>query len=126
MLTIFVAGNPLLEIDSLPLRILPKLSKSLPMFSFEEFDPTENFPEEREMVILDTVVGLKKAEIIRGTDSFLLPKSCSLHDFDLGTNLRLLQKAGKIKKFTIIGIPPGLSEKDAFSQVAKIIRANLP
>ncbi len=125
MLKVFVAGNPLLKIDSLPLRILPRLSIRLPMVFFEEFDPTENFPEAEKMVILDTVVGLKKVEIIEGTDSFSLPKACSLHDFDLGTNLRLMQKAGIIKEFRIIGVPPDLGEREAIEQIVGKIRASL-
>jgi len=125
MLKVFVAGNPLLGTDSLPLRIIPELSRLLPNVEFEEFEPTENFPNKEEMVILDTVVGLKKVEIIEDIDSFSFQKPSSLHDFDLGLNLKLLKKLGKIKKVTIIGVPPELSEKNAIEQVVGKIRASL-
>ena len=125
MFKIFVVGNRLLKQDSLPLRIMEKLSKMLPEVEFLEFDPTENFPEEKEMVILDTVVGLKKAELIENIDSFSLSKAYSLHDFDLGTNLKLMKKAGLLKKVRIIGVPPSLSEKAAVKQVFEKIKSSL-
>lgn len=125
MKKIFVAGNPLLEIDSLPLRIMPVLSKKFPQIAFEEFDPTENFPKEKNLVILDTVVGLEKVEIIGDSKKFVLPKAISLHDFDLSINLTLMQKAGMINSFKIIGVPPHLSEKDAEKQVCEKIKSSL-
>ena len=122
---IFVAGNPLLEIDSLPLRLMQALSKKFPQIAFEEFDPTENFPKEKSLIILDTVVGLKKVEIIEDSKKFVLPKAISLHDFDLSINLKLMQKAGMINGFKIIGVPPHLPEKDAEKQVCEKIKSSL-
>ena len=121
---IFVAGNPLLKIDSMPLLIRPALAKRFPKICFEEFDPTENFPQTNNFTVIDTVVGIKKAEILLDTNRFVLSKAYSLHDFDLALNLKLMQKAGMIKKFKIIGVPPHLSEKEALKQVSKIIKSS--
>lgn len=126
MLTIYAAGNLLLKNDSLPLRIMPVLAKKFPGVKFIEFDPTENFPEEKELVILDTVVGIKDAVLIKDIAKFEMPTPYSLHDFDLGLTLKLMQKAGLLEKFAIIGIPPGISEKDAVRQASKLIKSILP
>lgn len=105
--------------------MLPVLSKRFPKVQFEEFDPQENFPKEKEPVFLDTVVGVKKVEIIYGTQKFVLPKQVSMHDFDLATNLVLMQKAGLLKKFKIIGVPPHLKENKAIKQVSAAIKSSL-
>lgn len=125
MPTIFVAGNYLLNMDSLPLRIMGALSKKFPQIRFEEFDPTENFPNQKNLVILDTVFGIKKVELISDSEKFVLPKNVSLHDFDLAVNLKLMQKAGVIEGFKIIGVPPNLSEKKALEQVSEKIMSSL-
>ena len=119
---IYVVGNRLLKADSLPLRIMGALAAKFPAIDFVEFDPTENFPEEKSIVIIDTVVGLKKVELLEDIGSFSLPKPYSLHDFDLGLTLKLMQKAGLLEKFKIIGVPPELTEKEAAMQVAQVIR----
>lgn len=105
---IYVLGNPLLKEDSLPLKILPKLKKELPKINFEIIDPNENFPpkDEKELIILDTVLGIKKPCILNLADFENKKKTpISPHDYDLLFHLLLLKKIKKLKKVIIIGIP---------------------
>jgi Ni,Fe-hydrogenase maturation factor len=125
MKKIYVVGNLFLKEDSLPLKIMPLLAKKFPEIKFIEFDPTENFPKEKNILILDTVAGLKKACLISDISEFEFQKPYSLHDFDLGLNLKLMQKIGYIKKFTIVGVPQKISKKEAIIQVSRLIKSLL-
>jgi hypothetical protein len=109
MTRIYVFGNPDLEVDSLPLRILPELKKLLPEIEFQIVDPNDDWPCEalakEGMVILDTAVGISEVMVFNNLDKFTPPPRVSLHDFDALTNLRYLQKLGKIKSVKVIAIP---------------------
>ncbi|OGD25216.1 hypothetical protein A2819_02485 [Candidatus Azambacteria bacterium RIFCSPHIGHO2_01_FULL_40_24] len=119
---IFVFGNPDLDFDSLPLRILPELKKRLPKINFEIKDPNEEWDFfENELIIIDTVVGIDKPTVFDNLENFSAPPRVSAHDFDAYTNLKYLQKIGKIKKIKIIGIPPKIPEKEAIESAIKII-----
>jgi len=105
---IYVFGNPLVKEDNLPLKILPKLKKIFSQIKFKVVDPNENFPprNEKKLIILDTVQGLKQPKIIKLTDLQELKKTPnSTHDYDLGMHLLLLKKLKKIKSVKIIGLP---------------------
>lgn len=105
---IYVFGNPYLKADSLPLKILTDLEQAFPQIKFEVVDPNENFPPEREkdLIILDTVKGIKKPKIFGLNDLQEIQKSPnSPHDYDLGMHLLLLKKLKRIASVKIIGIP---------------------
>ena len=58
---VLVFGNLLLDNDSLPLRIIPKLHEKSPDVEFKEIDPTEDLENQgRNLMILDTVEGIDK------------------------------------------------------------------
>ena len=120
--TIFVAGNLLIKEDSVALKLMPKLAKKFPQIEFIELEPTDNFPEEKFLTIIDAVEGINEIKIIEDIDKIVLQKSFSLHDFDLGTNLKLLKKAGKLEKVKIIGIPMKWKEKQALEELCKQIK----
>jgi len=121
---IYVLGNPLVEEDSLPLRLLPKLRKRFQQVDFVELDPTETLPE-GDLVIIDTVINADKIVILRGIDSLSSQPNYSLHDLDLAMNLKLMKKLGKINNVTIIGLPPNLEEKRALKELEKAIPSAL-
>jgi len=103
---ILVCGNALVKEDSLPLRLLPLLKKEFPDIGFKEFDAVEELEDEGEdLLILDTVVGIKRVKVFEDIDSFSDSPRFSLHDFDLLSYLKLLKKVGKVRKVRIIGIP---------------------
>jgi Ni,Fe-hydrogenase maturation factor len=107
---IYIFGNPLVKEDSLPLKILPKLKSLFPQIKFETVDPNENFPpkDEKNLIILDTVIGVKKPTIFNLDDFEKGGRTpMSPHDYDLLMHLLLLKKMKKIDKVKIIGLPPG-------------------
>ena len=124
MKKIYVLGNRLVKKDSLPIRLIPILRKEFPDIEFIEFEPTEDFPKEKELVILDTVINAKEICLITDTDKIISEKAVSLHDFDLGYNLKLMKKFGMIDNIKIIGLPPNIKEKDAIEGIRKIITSS--
>ncbi len=124
MKTIYVVGNLLLKEDNTPIKIMGKLQEKFPDVKFKELDPSEDIPEGI-LTIVDTVVGIYDIKIIEDLDIIVSDKAYSLHDFDLGINLKLMKKAGKLEKIQIIGVPQDMTEEEALEEVSKII-ATLP
>jgi len=120
--TIHIFGNPLLDFDNLPLKLAPKLEKLFPEIDFVIADPSENLePNNGELIIIDTVEGIKKVVVIDDLEKIQTGKIYSLHDFDLAFNLKLLQKIGKLKKVKIFGVPMEGDEKEILEQLEKSI-----
>lgn len=125
-MTVFIFGNPDLLTDSLPLRILPKLKKlfgpsTSRRIEFKIQDPNEEWEIPEELIIIDTVLGIKKVTIFSDLKQFEQTPTNTLHDFDALYNLRYLQKLGKLKKIKIIGLPPTMSEEEAIGEVGALI-----
>jgi Ni,Fe-hydrogenase maturation factor len=121
---IYVFGNSLVKEDSLPIRLMPLLKKEFKNIVFVEFEPTEDFPKEKELVILDTVINAKEVCLISDIDKIISEKAVSLHDFDLGYNLKLMKKFGMIDNVKIIGLPPKIKKRDAIEGIRKIITSS--
>ena len=125
---ILVFGNPLVEIDSLALRIMPKISKLFPRIKFIEADSTETLQNHgRDLRILDVAKNIEEIKIVKfekDTDMEKLEtgKIFSMHDFDLGYNLKILKSLGKIDSAEIICLPMKMSEEDAVNQIHLILR----
>ena len=89
---IYVFGNPLVEEDSLAIKLIPSLQKKFPNIQFVIADPNENFPPkgEKDLIIIDTVKGIKKPRIL---DLVELEKisltPISPHDYDLMLHLQI-------------------------------------
>jgi hypothetical protein len=122
--TVFVFGNEALDKDSLPLKILPKLRRALPDIEFETKDPNEEWDAPEELTVIDTVIGPKKVTVFSDLEGFTAAPRFSMHDFDALANLRYLKKLGKLKKITVIGIPPDMSEGEAIEAIKKAILAD--
>jgi Ni,Fe-hydrogenase maturation factor len=123
--TIHIFGNPLLDFDNLPLKLAPKLQKLFPEIYFVPADPSENLsPIEGELIIIDTVEGIKKVVLIDDIEKLETSKIYSLHDFDLAFNLKLLQKIGKLKKVKIFGVPMKGDEEEILEQLTKLVRSH--
>jgi len=125
-LKVFVAGNPLLARDALPLALLPALRRRLPEMDFEELDVEGLEDAGGELVIIDTVEGIERPAVISDVDAIGTRKVYSLHDFDLGMRLKLLKKMGMIRSVTIFGVPPGYPRRRALDELTELIRATLP
>lgn len=120
---IFVFGNPLVKEDSLPLKLIEPLKKEFPDIEFVELDPNENMEGLGENpIIIDTVIGIDKVEVITDIDSIKNPPRYSTHDLDLGTHLKLLSGVGLIKSVKILGVPDDISEEDALKQLKELVK----
>ncbi len=120
--TVYIVGNPTLAKDSMPLKIMPLLQKACPQFEFLPFESTRmDIPQSQDLVFIDTVEGAKKVMIIDDVDRIVETKACSLHDFDLGTQLKLLKKFGMLGKMKIIGVPEKGDRKRIAGEVAKLL-----
>ena len=126
---ILIFGNPLVKEDNLALRIMPQLMEKFPEIEFKETEPTEEIKKEgRNLKIIDVVEGINEVKLLNldsldDFNNFLkTDKIYSMHDFDLGYNLKLLKKIDLIDKAEIICIPADFSEREAFSQVQLILR----
>jgi len=119
---IFVFGNPDLPTDSLPLRILPQLVKQWPQIEFVVADPNEEWEVPENLILIDTVQGVSAITEFTNLDDFVRPPKITMHDFDAYTNLRYLQKLGKLKKIKIIGLPPAIDAKTALAYLTEKLK----
>lgn len=104
---VYVLGNPLIITDSLPFKLLPKLRQLCPQFNFEILDPTEELQlaDSQDCTFIDTIIGIDKVTVFYDLDFFAYSPRVTVHDYDLPLNLGLMQKLGKLKRITIIGVP---------------------
>lgn len=134
--TIYIFGNELLDFDNLPIKLVPELKNAFPAINFIIQDPNENIKftrrsfsvggpaENGELIIIDTVVGIKKVTIINDIKKLETEKIYSMHDFDLAFNLKLLKKISQLGKLTIFGVPPKINKKIALKQLTELIITN--
>lgn len=116
---IFVFGNPLVEKDTLPLKLLPKLQSRFPKIDFVTADPTEFLDYQGEEIwILDSAEGVEEVTVLHDISKLDLPKRFSVHDYDVALDLKLLEKLGRLEKVTIIAIPMGIKETEALKQLS--------
>ena len=118
---VWIFGNPDLEQDSLPLKILPKLKEYLPDTEFIIKDPNEEWDLPKHLNIIDTIHGLKKITTFTSLKDFSGGPRITMHDFDLLTNLRWLAKLNKLPPFTIIGLPQQAKAKETIITITKIL-----
>ncbi|MEK7208754.1 MAG: hypothetical protein AAB677_00660 [Patescibacteria group bacterium] len=121
MKTVYVFGNLDLPSDSLPLRILPELKAKFPSIRFEVKDPNEDWAVPVKLIVIDTVINLKKITIFESLEKFTAAPRISMHDFDALANLRLLKKIGRLKEIKIIGLPPAIAVETAVRLTGDII-----
>lgn len=121
-----VFGNELVKSDKYPAQLIPRLSKQFPAIEFIHVDPTENwYQNEKEIIILDTIVGIDKVTIFNSLDSFENHTKITPHDYDLYMDLQLLMKIGKVKNVTIIGIPVLVQSSSVYSNVKMVLEKAL-
>lgn len=104
--TVYVLGNPIEPSDRPAVNLIPRLKKSFPHINFVHFDPTEELPlNNKNLTVIDTVIGTKKVTKFDDLTQWKLSPRVTAHDFDLPLSLGILEKLGKLKNITIIGIP---------------------
>lgn len=106
---IYVFGNEYVAGDGRAVQLARELEGAIEGISFVFVKPNEDLPfvDERHVVILDTVQGIKEVTLLEGdiTDRLILGPLGSVHDFDLAYQLRYLKKLNRLGKVTIIGVP---------------------
>jgi len=109
---IYVFGNEDVAIDKQPLQFLPELKNDFRDITFVEVKPNQDLPLDTEagedvLYIVDTVDGLPEIKTLDETsiDKLSCTANSSVHDYDLGFQLKYLKKLGKINKIKILGIP---------------------
>ncbi len=120
--TIFVAGNPLVEEDSLALEIVEKLEGKLAGIKFKELNSLgelETIPDD--LYIIDVAKGIEKIEVLRDLNKLDSIKLVSAHDLDLGTELLLYRKLGKLGNVCIFAVPLGCELEKAVSEMAGLL-----
>jgi Ni,Fe-hydrogenase maturation factor len=105
----YVFGNAYVAGDGRAVRVARELEGDIDGISFVFVKPNEDLPfvDERHVVILDTVQGIREVTWLEGDiiDRLILGPLGSVHDFDLAYQLRYLKKLNRLGEVTIIGVP---------------------
>ncbi len=116
---VWIFGNIDLAEDSLPLSILPQLQRQRPDLTFKTRDPMEEWDDVPDpLIVVDTVKGLEKVAVFTDLDVFETAPAVSMHDLDLLAQLQFLKKVGKLKRVTVVGVPPSLNPDQVITQIA--------
>ncbi len=125
---ITVFGNPDLEIDNLPIRLLPRLREAFPDVTFETEDPNNlDLPEivpGEEWLIMDAVAGIREVTWLTIEDIATPTAHLTAHDYDLASYLLLAKKALGTLPIRILGIPMVMDEDVVLEQVEKCLVKN--
>lgn len=106
---IYVFGNEYVAEDKRALDVARELQGTIEGISFAFVDPNEDVPfvNERHVVILDTVQGIRDVVLVEGDgiDRLILSPRATVHDFDLAFQLKYLRKIGRLGEVKVIGVP---------------------
>ncbi len=119
---VFVFGNPLVEQDSLALKVAECLQGKIPGVLFKAVDALEQVKEKENLYIMDVALGAEKVRLLSNLDELQTAQPLSGHDFDLAMELKLLRKVGKLKEVKIISIPASFGLEKATEEVEKLLR----
>lgn len=117
-------GNEFIEDDALAKKVADILKKESG-FDIIKCDSENDLLDylEEEIVILDVVKGIKGVRVFDENDiDYLDTSELSAHDFDLGFQLKILQKIEKIDKLKIIGIPMKGNARDIAEEIIEILK----
>lgn len=126
MRKIFVAGNPLVEQDSLALEVARELEGKLKGIGFEEIEDVEGLEKEKDLYIMDVAFGIKKVEIVTDLEKLETVNAVSGHDIDLAMELKLLQKIGRLGKVHIIAVPANYTVERAVREAEQLLKRISP
>ena len=108
-MNIYLFGNEDVKEDSAPFRLKKAIESQFPHMSCFIVKPNEDLPfiDDPCPILIDTVYGISTESLFDQSDreSILLSPRNTVHDFDLGFQLKYLYKIGELKKWYLIGIP---------------------
>jgi Ni,Fe-hydrogenase maturation factor len=106
---VYLFGNEYVAEDTRAIEVARELEGAVDGISFVFVGPNEDVPfvDERRVVILDTVQGIREVTLVEGeeVDGFILAPRGSVHDLDLAFQLRYLKKLNRLGEVSLIGIP---------------------
>ena len=118
---VFVAGNPLVEEDSIALRVAAELAKKNKF----HFEPVGSISElkalPKELWLMDTAKGISCVQKIN-LERLEQHGMVSPHDFDIAAELLLYKKLGIVQKVVIIAIPYNYQPKKAAAEVERLLQ----
>jgi len=97
------------------------LRERFPGIEFVVKDPNEEWDMPEDVIVLDTVVGIKEVKLFEDIDKFKPAPSLSMHDFDALANLRFLKKLGKLNTVKVIGVPVDVGEEKAVEEIGRLL-----
>jgi len=102
---VYVFGNPDTPLDDLAL----KVAKKIKGVDFVFVSPNQDLPFTglEHVVIMDSVQGIDEVTLFteKDLDKIKSPTSTTVHDYDLGFQLKYLYKLAKLDKLDLIGLP---------------------
>ncbi len=120
---LLVFGNEYLKQDNLAIKISKKLELEntdiIRCYSVGDMFKVQGYDK---VFILDVVKGIKEVTLITDLDKIKKKKIFSMHDFDLGFNLKLLKEVNEVKDIKIIGIPQEGDKGELRKKIKEIIR----
>ena len=121
---LYVFGNPEVESDNNAIKTSEKLKRNFTEIEFIYVKINEDLPfiGEENVVLMDVIEGLEEVKVLseKAFSKLLLGPRNSVHDFDLGFQLKYLNKIGKLNKVTIIGLP--MLHEVNYNSVQSILR----
>ena len=125
-MTITVVGNQELEFDSNIVNFLPKLRELFSEHTFIHQDPTENLTIPKDnWLIIDVAQGLSEITVFADLKHFTKDKSLTAHDYDLYTDLMLLQKTNQLPAFSIIAVPMEMTPEEIEKKLPRILKETM-
>lgn len=121
MRTVLCFGNPYIKGDSISVQLAKELE--IPNYEFVVCiypDELYNYKNLDEVYIMDVVMGIERVELITDLDKLKFNKPISLHDFDVGFFLKLMQATGRSISIRIIGLPLGV-EKEVIKEQVELL-----
>ncbi len=123
---IYVFGNQDYRLDNLAVKISRRLQKEIDGVEFIFVSQNEDVPfaGQNKIVIMDIVEGLKGPKLILDSEleKLILAPRTSVHDWDLGFQIKYLKKLGKLGKVTVIGLPMKGNLPEVYDSCQSILR----
>lgn len=108
-MNIYIFGNLDEPSDNVPLKLMDYLKTEFHEHRFIEIKPNADLDFEGEdcVYMLDTVAGVTEPTILteKDIDDIAALSRGTVHDYDLGFQLKYLRKLGRIDKVKILALP---------------------
>lgn len=119
---VYVFGSDVCELDNMAIRVARDLMKELSDVEFVFAGLNEDLDLDKDNVaIMDVVLGLDRVRLISDIDQLKIGRSSTVHDYDLGFQLKYLQKLGRLGCVAIIGVPMAGEVRDWVDDVRGIL-----